>query len=103
MTEHGTRSRYVDGCRCDRCRQAERDYQRGRMRKWRRENAPADVATIMRKLRRTRGSGGVRLSYQEAELVLSMLEAGAKAVARERATAPSLNQVLAEKRRLNAA
>ncbi|GAS98928.1 uncharacterized protein RMCC_5893, partial [Mycolicibacterium canariasense] len=28
--EHGTRSRYNSGCRCDLCVQAERDYQRAR-------------------------------------------------------------------------
>jgi hypothetical protein len=25
---HGLRSTYVDGCRCDECRKAERDYRR---------------------------------------------------------------------------
>lgn len=30
MSEHGTRSRYVDGCRCEACTKANRDYARKR-------------------------------------------------------------------------
>lgn len=30
MSEHGTRSRYVDGCRCEACTKANRDYARNR-------------------------------------------------------------------------
>lgn len=30
MSEHGTRSRYVSGCRCDECRRANREYERRR-------------------------------------------------------------------------
>ena len=32
MTDHGTRSNYVKGCRCERCRLANRDYARNRER-----------------------------------------------------------------------
>lgn len=31
---HGTRSRYVAGCRCEKCNLANRDYQREYMRAW---------------------------------------------------------------------
>ena len=33
MSEHGTRSRYNAGCRCDECRRANREYEAGRMRR----------------------------------------------------------------------
>lgn len=33
-SEHGTRPRYVLGCRCDPCTVANRDYQREYMRGW---------------------------------------------------------------------
>lgn len=36
MAEHGTRTRYVTGCRCEPCREANRDYARGRDRHLRR-------------------------------------------------------------------
>lgn len=36
MSEHGTRTRYVRGCRCDDCRQANREYARRRDRHLRR-------------------------------------------------------------------
>lgn len=36
MSEHGTRTKYVAGCRCDACRQANRDYARERDRHMRR-------------------------------------------------------------------
>lgn len=32
MAKHGTRSRYVQGCKCERCKAANRRYQRGYMR-----------------------------------------------------------------------
>lgn len=33
MSEHGTRSRYNGGCRCDECRRANREYEAARMRR----------------------------------------------------------------------
>jgi hypothetical protein len=45
---------------------------------------PPDVREVVRKLKQRPGRGGVRLSYQEAELVLGMLRAGGLSVARER-------------------
>lgn len=44
----------------------------------------ADARELVRVLRSRPGRGGVRLSYQQAELALRLIEAGARAVARER-------------------
>jgi hypothetical protein len=37
--QHGTRHRYIDGCRCDDCKAANRDYQRDL--RWRHANGEA--------------------------------------------------------------
>lgn len=41
-TEHGTRSRYTHGCRCDECRKANAEYQR-RITRARRDKAERDA------------------------------------------------------------
>ncbi|MCV7255328.1 hypothetical protein H7J86_24500 [Mycobacterium hackensackense] len=41
--EHGTRSRYNSGCRCDLCKQAERDYQTDRKSRRAAQKSPAET------------------------------------------------------------
>lgn len=47
--------------------------------------AETDARELVRALRRRPGRGGVRLTYEQADLALALIAAGARAVDRERA------------------
>ena len=64
LKEHGTRSRYKQGCKCDDCRRANRDYVRHRTREniWGRTNKIIDAYPARRHLFELEGKGiGLRV------------------------------------------
>ena len=62
MRPHGTRSRYVDGCRCDRCREANRLYYHQRKRHGTDLIDAGEARRIIQRLR-NRGVGIRRLAH----------------------------------------
>lgn len=48
MSAHGTRRRYVAGCRCDACQQVNAQYQRDRRARERTRQAPASPGPVER-------------------------------------------------------